>query len=123
VNDERPPAPKFWFYQEWNDEEGRFWAEPRGFQFPTDARREHRLASAFRWATDKMSNPTLSALYAKDAIGVVEIQPACYPGQDPERTVQVSSQHGAGQVSNFVKAEAQRSDPGSSPGGSTDLPF
>lgn len=121
--DDRPPGPKFWFFQEWLDEDRRFWAEVRGYQFAHDARREHRLAAAFRWVTKGMVEPSISALYARDAAGVVEIQEPCRPGDDPERPRQVSSPVGAGQVSSVVKAEAQRRDPGSSPGGSTELPF
>ena len=124
MNDDRPPGPKFWYFHEWLDEQGRFWAEVRGFQFPSDARREHRLSSAFRWVTKDMHDTTISSLYARDAIGMVEIQQACRPGEDPERSPEVSSQGGAGRVSSVVKAEAQRRDPGSTPGGSTlDLPF
>jgi len=123
VNDDRQPGPKFWFFHEWLDEQGRFWAEIKGFQFPSDARREHRLASGFRWVTGKMHTASISALYARDAIGMVEIQMACRPGDDPERTEQVPSSTGAGRVSSVVKAEAQRRDPGSTPGGSTELPF
>ena len=123
MNDDRPPGPKFWYFHEWLDEQGRFWAEIKGFQFPFDARREHRLSAGFRWVTGKMHTASISSLYARDAVGVVEIQLSCRPGDDPERTEQVPSQHGAGRVSSVVKAEAQRHDPGSTPGGSTELPF
>lgn len=123
MNDNRQPGPKFWYFHEWLDEQGRFWGEVKGFEFPSDARREHRLSSAFRWATKDMHETSISALYARDAIGMVEIQKACRPGDDPERPEQVQSSLGAGMVSSVVKAEAQRRDPGSTPGGSTDLPF
>ena len=79
VNDKKAPSPKFWFYHEWTDEAGRFWAEPRNFQFVSDARREHAMASKFRWQTAKMFRASLSCLYARDAIGTVILEPQQRP--------------------------------------------
>lgn len=122
VRDEKAPSPKFWFYHEWIDEAGRFWAEPRNFQFVSDARREHAFASQFRWQTGKMFVASISCLYARDAIGVVILEPQQRPAGDSPRPP-VPSGAGAGKVSSVDKAEAQRRDPGSIPGGSTQLPF
>lgn len=86
MNEERLPAPKFWFFHEWLDDLGRFWAQPRTYQFVQDARREHANAMTFRWQTDEMHTVSLSALYARDANGEVILQPQCRPIKEPTRT-------------------------------------
>jgi len=116
--------PRYWMFQEWKDEQGRYWAAPHHYESPSQARRSHELATAFDWVVKGMRDPYVSALYARDVRGVVEMQHACEPGQDPKRELQVTSPpEGLGEVSSVVKAEAQRRDPGSIPGESTGLPF
>ena len=115
-------APRFWFFHEWKDEEGRFWAEPYFYSSVSEARSSHVSAAGFYWVKGKMTEPSISALFARDAIGSVTIQQSCRPGDDPKREEVFSS--GAGKVSSVVKAEEQRREPGSTPGGSTgELPF
>jgi len=117
------PGPKFYFFHEWRDDQGRNWAEPHGYQNASDARRSHVAASEFHWVVGRMRDPYISGLYARDASGVVLIQQPCGPGESPTRSPEVHSTVGAGKVSSVVKAEVQRRDPGSTPGGSTALPF
>lgn len=114
-------APRFWFFHEWLDRDRRFWAEPHFFDSVAQAREAHVAASAFYWVTGKMTEPSISGLFARDAVGNVTIQQPCRPGEDPTRPPLNSS--GAGKVSSVVKAEAQRRDLGSTPSGSTELPF
>ncbi len=115
-------TPRFWFFHEWLDEQRRFWAAPHFFESVSEARTAHVAASGFHWVKGKMTEPSISGLFARDAVGDVTIQQPCRPGEDPKRTPVISS--GAGTVSSVVKAEEQRRDPGSTPGGSTDeLPF
>jgi hypothetical protein len=123
-------GPIFWFFQEWKDEQGRYWAQPFHLKIASEARQRHKDAAAFHWITRGMHEPFVSALYARDGAGVVELQQPCAPGDDPlrpdsgrPRSTAVPSVAGAGRVSSVVKAEAQRHDPGSTPGGSTGLPF
>lgn len=111
---------QFWMYHEWVDEQGRPWAEPHFYALVSDARRSHDAARDFHWVKAGMHRPTLSALYAKDPAGTVELQPACRP---PQSAAPVPSPAGADLVSSVVKAKVQRRDPGSNPGGSTGLPF
>jgi hypothetical protein len=114
----------FWFFHEWKDDQGRYWAAPHYFNTPSEAREQHMAASAFYWVKKGMVEPYLSALFARDRQGAVELQQPCAPGDDPTRPANpVQSPAGAGQVSSVVKAEVQRRDPGSIPGGSTELPF
>lgn len=116
--------PRYWMFQEWRDEQGRYWAAPHYYATASDARRSHSLAVEFLWVVKGMHDPYVSALYASDGTGTVELQQACAPGEDPQRPVQVSSPPaGLGKVSSVVKAEAQRREPGSTPGESTGLPF
>lgn len=112
---------KFWMYHEWVDEQGRPWAEPHFYAAVSDARRSHDAARDFHWVKPGMHRPNLSALYAKDKAGTVELQPPCEP--PTSRKAPVPSPAGADLVSTVVKAEVQRRDPGSNPGGSTVLPF
>ncbi len=111
-------AASFWYYRHWTDEHGRTWAEPHYYLIPSDARASHTAASRFLWVTAGMHNPKVSALLARDRHGVVELQPATEPAD-----TQVRSTDGPVQVSSVAKAEVQRRDPGSIPGGSTGLPF
>jgi hypothetical protein len=123
VSDDRQ-APQFWFFKEWRDNQGRPWAEPHYYQQASDARKAHSAAAEFFWSNHKMFRPHISALFARDRLGVVVIQQDCWKGDNPNRVDDVTSPPiGAVQVSSVVKAEVQRRDPGSSPGGSTDLPF
>lgn len=116
--------PTYWMWHEWRDDQGRYWASPVHFDTPSNARRAHQGAAAFDWVTPGMIDPYISALFARDALSTVELQQACAPGDDPRREIKVTSPpDGLGKVSSDVKAEAQRRDPGSSPGESTDLPF
>lgn len=116
--------PRYWMWQQWRDDQGRCWAHPVFFETLSDARHGHANAADFFWVTKGMSDPSISSLYARDAKSTVELQQACLPGQDPRREIKVTSPpDGLGKVSSDVKAEAQRRDPGSSPGESTDLPF
>jgi len=117
-------AALFWFFHEWKDNQGRYWAEPNYFDTPSVARNSHKAAAEFHWVRPGMLHPFLSALFARDRQGAVELQQPCAPGDNPTRSpAPVQSPAGAGQVSSVVKAEVQRRDPGSIPGGSTELPF
>lgn len=116
-------GPQFHFFHEWKDEQGRNWAEPHTYQNVSDARRSHSAAAEFHWVIGRMRDPYISGLYAKDRAGSVLIQQPCAPGESPTRTPAVPSPAGAGKDSSVDKAEVQRRDPGSTPGGSTGLPF
>jgi hypothetical protein len=117
-------TPRYWMWHNWRDEHGRTWAAPHHFAVSSEARRAHDHAAAFDWVTSSMRDPHVSALYASDGRGVVELQPERLPASKRRDKAQVASLPlGPGQVSSVVKAEAQRRDPGSIPGGSTALPF
>jgi hypothetical protein len=56
-----------------------------------------------------MHDPFISALYASDGRGTVELHQACAPGENPQRPVQVSlAPEGLSKVASLVKEEAQQ---------------
>ena len=51
------------FWKEWNDTEGRLWAEPMTFESATDARKAHAGALSWHWVGEK-NRPSVSDLYS-----------------------------------------------------------
>jgi hypothetical protein len=54
---------RFRFWKEWNDAEGRLWAEPYDYDSAVDARKAHGNALAWFWADGKQ-RPSVSDLYS-----------------------------------------------------------
>jgi hypothetical protein len=54
---------RFRFWKEWNDAEGRLWAEPYDYESSVDARKAHGNAMGWFWADGK-NRPSVSDLYS-----------------------------------------------------------
>jgi len=54
---------RFRFWKEWNDTQGRLWAEPYDYDSAVEARKAHGNATTWLWVGDKQ-RPSVSDLYS-----------------------------------------------------------
>ena len=111
-----------WF-RTWHDDERRLWAERFTSGDPSEAKQRHRDDLTFGWASG-LNAPGVSPLtFTDEKKQPTQVAGGVERNSDADRAYYLA---GADLVSTTVKAEAQPSEPGSSPGGSTDyddLPF
>jgi hypothetical protein len=77
---DKPTHPQYWFFHEYLDEARRMRVHKFTAETEADARRMHRSAADFRWATSHVE-PSLSALFRLGDNRTVTIGPSCKPGQ------------------------------------------
>lgn len=108
------------WWRTWHDAERRLWADRQMAGDPAEGKKQHAADKKFGWA-DGLFAPAVSPLEFTDENGHSQYIAAGWARELPEdRAYYVG---GADQVSTQVKAEVQPAEPGSSPGGSTELPF
>lgn len=104
----------------WHDDERRVWAERQTSGDPAEAKKNHARDKDFAWASGLRVASVSPLEFSDDKTSTMYVAAGWARDTEADRPYHG---RGADQVSTQVKAEVQPAEPGSSPGGSTELPF